>query len=108
MQPLQGRNLVVFQEEMQHIRYILIDEMSFIGPRLFLHMDSQLWEAFLREKNIPFGGRSIILVGDLGKLPLVRDKPMYAGNMTCKVLWKTFNTVVTLDTIFLQEGNTPI
>ena len=52
MQPLQGRNLVVFQEEMQHIRYILIDEMSFIGPRLFLHMDSRWQEAFSREKNI--------------------------------------------------------
>ena len=50
VRPLQGSNLVVFQEEMQHIRYILIDEMSFIGPRLFLHMDSRLQEAFPREK----------------------------------------------------------
>ena len=59
-------------------------------------------------KTIPFGGRSIILVGDLGKSPSVRDKPMYVGSLASKVLWKTFNIVVTLDTIFHQEGNSPI
>jgi len=35
-----------------------------------------------------FGGRSLILVGDLGHLPHVRDKPLYAGNTTGRVLWK--------------------
>jgi hypothetical protein len=44
-------------------------------------------------------------VGDLGQLPPVRDKPLYAGNTTGKVLWKKFNIVVTLDTIFWQQGN---
>ncbi|PKY30512.1 hypothetical protein RhiirB3_304841, partial [Rhizophagus irregularis] len=28
--------------------------------------------------NIPFGGRSLILFGDFGQLPPVRDLPMYA------------------------------
>ena len=30
MRPLHGQSLAVFQEEMKHIHYILIDEMSFI------------------------------------------------------------------------------
>jgi hypothetical protein len=46
-------------------------------------------------------------VGDLGQLPPVKDKPLYAGNTTGKVLWKKFNIVVTLDTIFRQQGNDP-
>ena len=47
----------------------------------------------------------MILVGDLGQLPPVRDKPLYAGNTTGKVLWNKFNIVVTLNTIFHQQGN---
>jgi ATP-dependent DNA helicase PIF1 len=85
---------------MRHIRYILIDEMSFLGPRLFIQIDSRLREAFPDNKSSPFGGRSIILVGDLGQLPPVRDKPLYASNIAGKVLWNKFNIVVTLDTIF--------
>jgi hypothetical protein len=46
MRPLQGQSLAIFQEEMRHIRYILIDEMSFLGPRLFIQIDSRLREAF--------------------------------------------------------------
>jgi DNA replication protein DnaC len=42
MRPLQGQSLAIFQEEMRHIRYILIDEMSFLGPRLFIQIDSRL------------------------------------------------------------------
>ena len=66
---------------------------------------AQLREAFLEKKNSPFGGRSIILMGDLDQLPPVRDKPFYAGNIAGKVFWNTFNIVVTLDTIFHQQGN---
>ena len=107
MQPLKGRSLSIFQEEMRHIQYVLIDEMSFIGPKLLIQIDSRLREAFPKNKSAPFGGRSIILVGDLGQLPPVRDKPVYAGKTTGKVLWEKFNIVVTLDTIFQQQGDDP-
>ena len=40
MKPLHGQSLTIFQEEMKHIHYILIDEMSFIGSRLFVHNKS--------------------------------------------------------------------
>lgn len=65
MKPLCGKALVMFQEEMRHVRYISIDEMKFIGPRLFIQIDSHLREAFPENKDCPFGGRFIILVGDL-------------------------------------------
>jgi hypothetical protein len=67
---------------MRHIRYILIDEMIFLGPRLFIQIDCQLREAFPDKKTSPSGGRSIILVGDLGQLPPVKDNPLYVGNTT--------------------------
>ena len=53
--------------------------MSFIGPRLFIQIDSRLNEAFPEKKSVPLGERSMILVGDLGQLPPVKDKPLYIG-----------------------------
>ena len=50
MQPLHGQALSVLQEEMKHIQYILIDEMRFIGPKLFVHIDSHLCECFPEKK----------------------------------------------------------
>jgi hypothetical protein len=54
MRPLQGKSLAIFQEEMRHIRYILIDEMRFLGPRLFIQIDSRLREAFPENKEFSF------------------------------------------------------
>jgi hypothetical protein len=42
MQPLQGKYLEIFQEELRHIRYIFIYEMRFLGPRLFIQIVSRL------------------------------------------------------------------
>lgn len=56
MAPLQGQTLATFQESMYFIRYILIDEMSFIGPKLLQQIDNRLHEAFPSQNQIPFGG----------------------------------------------------
>ena len=56
-------------------------------------IDKNLFKASTRfPKNviIPFGGRSIILVGDFGKLPPMMDKPIYAYRGIEKELWKSF------------------
>ena len=65
MQSLQGQALTTFQEELKNIKYILIDEMSFIGPRLLLKIDNRLGQAFPCNNHLCFGDLSIILVGDL-------------------------------------------
>ena len=39
---LEGTRVTSFQEEMAHIKYILIDEMSFIGQNMLENIDSQL------------------------------------------------------------------
>ena len=79
MLPLEGQALANLQEWLLHIRYVLIDEMSFIGPKLLSNIDSRLREAFPSHRTSPFGGCSVILVGDLGQLPPVKDIPMYVG-----------------------------
>ena len=78
--------------------------MSFIGQNLLQNIDSRLRQAFPENSNMNFGGRSIILVGDLGQLPPVSDKPPYDSNARAKLLWEEFKTIVTLDKVFRQEG----
>ena len=70
MLPLKGQSLAGFQEWILHICYVLIDEMSFIGPNILSNIDSHLREVFPSHSTCSFGGFSIILIGDLGQLPL--------------------------------------
>lgn len=107
MTPLQGQTLATFQESMHFIQYILIDEMSFIGPKLLQQIDKRLREAFPSQNHIPFGGRSIMLFGDLGKLPPVKDIPIYASTSYGGILWHSFTTIITLDKVFHQIGDDP-
>ena len=104
MNPLHGQTLSTFQEEKKHIQYILIDEMSFIGPKFFVQIESRLHECFPENNNYSFDNRSIIIVDDLGQLPLVMDKPIYAKATLGKCLWIDFTTVIILETIFHQKG----
>ncbi|XP_059070854.1 uncharacterized protein LOC131028544 [Cryptomeria japonica] len=107
MFPLQGQILASFQESMYFIRYIIIDEMSFIGPKLIQRIDIRLREAFPAHNQLQFGGRSIILFGDLGQLPPVKDIPMYASTSYGGTLWRSFITVITLKKTFRQTGEQP-
>ena len=52
--------------------------MSFIGRNLLQNIDKRLRQAFPKNEKLKFGGRSIILVGDLRQLAPVLDKPIYA------------------------------
>ena len=90
------------------MKYILIDEMRFIGRNLLTHIDARLRQAFPESAYVPFGGRSIILVGDLGQLPPVMDKPVYACEGHVKEIWNLFSTVVTLDTVFRKMDKAKI
>ncbi|XP_057867156.2 uncharacterized protein LOC131074524 [Cryptomeria japonica] len=89
---------------MTHVRYILIDEMSFIGEYLNENIDSKLRQAFPKSASQTFAGISIILVGDLGQLPPVNDKAPYQSKRRAKLLWEEFKTIITLDHDFRQYG----
>ena len=81
--------------------------MSFIGPKMLTQIDACLRQAFPSHCTIPFGGCSIILLGDFRKFPPVKEIPMYAGSYIGTSLWHTFHTFITLEMIFRQQGNSP-
>lgn len=74
--------------------------MRFIGPKLLSCIDDHLRQVFPSYQNVPFGNQYIILVGDLSQLPPVKDIPMYVDTSHENALWRKFDTVITLSTIF--------
>ena len=52
-----------------------------------------------------FGCCSIILVGDFGQFPPLKDISMYAGSSIGTSLRHTFDTFITLEKKIQQQGN---
>ena len=59
--------------------YIVIDEISLMGSGIFHWVDRRARQAFVRPDEL-FGGASLILVGDFGQLPPVKDKSLFNSN----------------------------
>ena len=89
IKPLHGQGLSLFQEEMKPIQYILIDEMNFIEPKLFVQIESHLRELFLETNDHSFDNWSIILVGNLGQLLPVMDRKDMQEKLWKSVYGKT-------------------
>ena len=105
------------QREFKQARLLVIDEKSMIGTDLFVNIDARLKEARPHQANVPFGGMSIILLGDFQQLPPVVDSPLYneptkgKNNERSKRqaagfnLYRLFNVTVNLDKVERQSGD---
>ncbi|CAB4032825.1 ATP-dependent DNA helicase PIF1-like, partial [Paramuricea clavata] len=76
---LQGDSLQWLQLRLEGKRFLIIDEMSMIGHKMLSWLDNRL-RAGTGKEDIPFGGMSVILMGDFGQSPPVGDKPMYVSD----------------------------
>jgi ATP-dependent DNA helicase PIF1 len=74
---LEGKLLQTLQESLAGVSYIIIDEMSMVGRKLFGKVDRRLRQVFPHRADQMFGGCSCILIGDWGQLPPVMDLPLY-------------------------------
>ncbi|XP_028394466.1 uncharacterized protein LOC114518659 [Dendronephthya gigantea] len=109
---LQGDSLQRLQLRLEGKRFLIIDEMSMIGHKMLSWLDNRL-RAGTGKEDVPFGGMSIILMGDFGQLPPVGDRPMYiAGNGSVisdhgHSMYLTFDYVVILEQVMRQIGEDP-
>jgi hypothetical protein len=78
LEPLHYQKLAVFQELYENTDVIVIDEVSMLTTTLIgdLHMRCQ---QITGNKDLPFGGFSIVLVGDYQQLPPACGTPSYTG-----------------------------
>lgn len=61
---------------MDGVKYLIIDEFSVIGQKMFAWINRRCKEA-TGLTTVAFGGISIILVGDIGQLPPITDQVLY-------------------------------
>ena len=110
---LQGESLNDLQKSMNGVEYIIIDEISMVGRKMFGQIDKRLRQAFPQNANYVFGGCSCILFGDFGQLPPVMDHPLFlSGTKTAlsdlgRAAYLYFNQAVVLTQVMRQQGQQP-
>jgi ATP-dependent DNA helicase PIF1 len=80
IKPLQGTTLSLLQDEFKGVDLLFIDEKSMVSLTMLEHINQRLREARPHHATKPFGGMSIILMGDFAQLPPVGDKALYADD----------------------------
>jgi ATP-dependent DNA helicase PIF1 len=74
---LDPQYLLQLQTRLRHCKYIILDEKSMVGQRLFMRLDARLRSVYTDKQDEPFGGSSIMMFGDFGQLAPVGDIPLF-------------------------------
>ena len=77
LNPLPEATLRTVQDRLHQLKVLLIDEKSFIGCR-FLHNVHLRLQQVMDNYNLPFGGVSVVLIGDFKQLSPVNDLPLWS------------------------------
>ncbi len=73
---LKGDTLHAFQEKMTNVKFLIIDEFSMVGCRLFNIINRRCMQ--MKSSTDRFGGLPVYMFGDLFQLPPIGDTPLYS------------------------------
>ena len=73
--PLSDKSLAMFRQNLSELKLIIIDEMSMMGSDMLYRIHLRLKQIFQTDEL--FGGKTIILVGDLLQLPPVKGSYIF-------------------------------
>ena len=110
LKKLEGDALRSLQDSLAGVNYIIIDEMSMVGGKMFGQIDHRLRQAFPQCTDQVLGSRSCLLFGDFGQLPPVMDLPLYTSVSRSSIsdlgrsAYQTFNKAVVLTQVMRQHG----
>ncbi|XP_062567926.1 uncharacterized protein LOC134230168 [Saccostrea cucullata] len=107
-QSLHSDELNTFRTKYQNLKVIIIDEISMVGNRSLALIDSRL--QLLTGIKKPFGGISIIAVGDFFQLKPVMDRWIFQdlnhdAQVLASNLWKEHFSIFELDEIMRQKDD---
>ena len=74
------------QQSLASMRYLIIDEISMVGRKLFGQIDRRLSQVFPQHACDALGGCSCLLFGDFAQLPPVMDLPLYTMSTSSYLL----------------------
>ena len=105
---LSGEKLSALKEAIGSVKVLIIDEISMVGTDMLLLVHRRLCDVMASEE--PFGGVSILAVGDLLQLPPVAQKPVFAPPSDELAalygsLWKNHFKMVELTEIQRQKND---
>ena len=107
LEPLQGDRLQDLQNKFSRVGILVIDEKSMIGQEIVSCISQRLQEAKPHTSHLPFGGLSIIILGNWKQLPPVGDSSLYNAKSKKPMghnLYRLFHDTIFFDTIQRQEG----
>ena len=78
--PLDSNSLAALRNKYAEVELIILNEISMVSKKAFHQMHCLLIEIFILP-NLPFAGRSILVVGDFHQLPPVRAIPAYVSSL---------------------------
>ena len=113
MNDLSGADKATLEQEWKNVKLLIIDEQSMVGRRMLGQINRRL-KQIKGNDQLPFGGVHVILVGDNGQLPPVKDKPKFDMSIDSKTIlhddavaavacYEYFKTVVRLDVAARQS-----
>ncbi|TDG95925.1 hypothetical protein EPR50_G00243830 [Perca flavescens] len=99
-----GNNLDEVRSELLNAEIIIIDEVSMVSKPLFAYVDARLKQ--IKGSQRPFGGMSVIAVGDFFQLPPVRQSKPLCVYDPCEIdLWRGHFQMITLTEIMRQKDD---
>ncbi|XP_052700234.1 uncharacterized protein LOC128177537 [Crassostrea angulata] len=104
-EPLKEQTLSAMRSKLENVQILIIDEVSMVFKRLMYYIHERLVQ--IKKCKQPFGGISVIAVGDFYQLPPVKqrkDERLYKVNDTYPVdYWLDFFKIIELDEIMRQR-----
>lgn len=78
--PLSTEKKISLKCKLHYLKVLIIDEISMVGSQTLINIHKRLKEIKAEQsEDIPFGGVSILAVGDLLQLQPVGDSPVFAS-----------------------------
>ena len=106
---MRGQSLSEMRVQLGHLQILVIDEVSMVYKRLLYYVHERLVQ--IKKCKQPFGGVTVIAVGDFFQLPPVKqrkDERLYKENVLYPVdYWLDFFKVVELREIMRQREDVP-
>ena len=110
---LEGDRLHQMQQSLASMDYLIIDEMSMVGRKIFGQVDKRLHQVFPHQADQLFGGCSCLLFGDFGQLPPVMDLPLYSTSSRTPLsdlgsaTYQLFDRAAVLNQVMRLSGQDP-
>ena len=111
IKPLAGDQLKSLQARFHDCHYLVIDEKSMISLLQLHRIDVRLKEARPWAADEPFGGISLIIMGDFAQLEPVMGKPLFASDKLetyeahGRNSYLLFEKALSFKTVVRQQGN---